>query len=448
MNERKILEAHDRQLWFARTIAKVGDRSPLGKLLILLAYFTDLPLLIQNWRDYLQQRKKYISDKFLGLDRAIIHTSYADVKQLINTVPQKRGNYLGPLRIDARSYFLGNPLSLGTNDEKHAGIRALISQVLPDPSENTEVLADLVEQALVRVADWGKLHVKNDIPKLMVALLHELIFEIKLSEEEITGSVAYIDNLGLATVPDLIHTTVLSSQTRSHIQHRENLIANYKKSPRYQEYLAIGSNHQLSEQEVLNNLFDAIHIAGTAGTSALLGSVFGVLCLDENLRANITSELDTIWDGTGTPDVRLSLEQLKITDKIILETARLYPPVRFVSQFSQSDREIEFSGKKCPFKTGTRLVASIFSANHDPQKYENPDNFNIERDYSDILSWNGENPERKCPGQSLSIALIKLFCLYAFKQYQWNCSSEVEWDMKQFGPFTPENLVLDGFSRK
>ena len=447
MNERKTLKAHDRQLWFARAIAKVGDRSPLGKLLILSAYFTDLPLLIQNWRDYLNQRKEYISDKFLGLDRAIIHTSYADVKKLIETIPQKRGNYLGPLRIDARSYFLGHPLSLGTNGEEHDGIRALILQVLPDPSQSTGVLAHLVDLALARAADWGKLHVKDDIPKLMVALLHELIFEIKLSEEEITGSVAYIDNLGLATVPNLIHTTVLSSQTRSHIQHRENLIANYKKSPRYQEYLAIGAKGQLTEQQVLNNLFDMIHIAGTAGTSALLGSVFGVLCLDENLRANVTSELDAIWDGTGTPDAG-SLEQFKITEKIILETARLYPPVRFVSQFSQSDQEIELAGKKCPFQAGTRLVASIFTANRDPQKYENPDNFNIERDYSDIVSWNGENPERKCPGQSLSIALIKLFCLYAFKLYQWNCSSEVKWDMKQFGAFTPENLVLDGFTRK
>lgn len=448
MNERKTLKAHDRQLWFARAIAKVGHRSPLGKILTLSAYFTDLPLLIQNWRDYLYQRKEHISDKFLGLDRAIIHTSYADVKKLIETIPQKRGNYLGPLRIDARSYFLGNPLSLGTNGEEHAGIRALILQVLPDPSETTEILAHLVDLALVRATDWGKLHLKDDIPKLIVALLHELIFEIKLSEEEITGSVAYIDNLGLATVPNSIHTTVLSNQTRSHIQHRKSLIATYTKSPRYQEYLAIGANYQLSEQQVLNNLFDTIHIAGTAGTSALLGSVFGVLCLDENLKANVISELDGIWDGTGIPDARLSLEQLKVTEKIILETARLYPPVRFVSQFSQSDQEVEFAGKKCPFQTGTRLVASIFTANRDPQKYKNPNDFNIERNYSDILSWNGENPERKCPGQSLSMTLIKLFCVYAFKQYQWKCSSEVEWDMKQFGAFTPENLVLDGFARK
>ncbi|KST62073.1 cytochrome P450 [Mastigocoleus testarum] len=447
MNERKILKAHERQLWFARAIAKVGSSSPLGQLLTLSAYFTDLPLLIQNWRDYLYQRKEHISDKFLGLDRAIIYTSYAGVKKLVETVPQKRGNYLGPLRIDARSYFLGNPLSLGTNGEKHDGIRALILQALPDPSQTTEILAHLVDLALARAVGWGKLHVKDDIPKLMVALLHELIFEIKLSEEEINASVAYIDNLGLATVPNPIHTTVLNSQTRSHIQHRKNLIATYKKSPRYQEYLTIGANYQLSEQEVLNNIFDTIHIAGTAGTSALLGSVFGVLCLDEQLKANVISELDLVWDGNETPNTR-SVDELKITEKIILETARLYPPVRFVSQFSQSPQEIEFAGKKCPFQTGTRLVASIFTANRDSQKYKNPDDFDIERDYSDILSWNGENIERKCPGQSLSIALIKLFCLYAFKKYQWNCSSEVEWDMKRFGAFTPENLVLDNFSQK
>jgi len=447
MEHQKILEVHERQLKFSRLLAKIGQNNPIGKVIRLRAYFLDLPVLTQQWRDYLYVRKQQISDKFLGLDQAVIHTSYADVKKLVETVPQKRANYLAPLKINARSYFLGNPLSLGTNGDEHTGIRALFFHVLPDPAETTEILAQLVDAALIRAAKQGTLNVKTDLPKMMVALLHELIFDIQLSETEITESIAYLRNLGLATIPNLIHNTLFRKKTRSHIQHRQRLIDAYKKSPKYQDYLAFGATHQLNEQQVANNLFDMIHIAGTAGTSDLLGSVFGVLCQDETLRVNVIAELDKIWDGQGTPNAQ-TLAQLELTEKVILETARLYPPVRFLSQLSTEFQEVEIGGERCPFQKGTHLMASLFNANRDPQKYESPDTFKITRDYSDILSWNGSNQERNCPGRSLSIAIIKLFCLYAFKQYQWRSFSDVEWDMKRLVSFTPTNLVLDGFARQ
>lgn len=447
MENQKILEAHDRQLNFSRLLAKMGRNNPIGKLIRLRAYFSDLPVLTQQWRDYLYVRKERISDKFLGLDLGIIHTSYTDAKRLVETVPQKRDNYLGPLKINSRSYFLGNPLSLGTNGDEHAGMRLLFFHVLPKPEETTEVLAKLVAQGLASAANQGTMNVKTDLPKMMVALLHELIFNIQLSEAEIAGSAAYIDKLGLGTVPNIIHNTLLREKTQPHIQHRQRLIESYKKSPKYQDYLKFGATHQLNEKQVANSLFDMIHVAGTAGTSALLGSVFGVLCQDETLRANVISELDGVWDSQTPPNAQ-TLAQLKLTENVILETARLYPPVRFVSQLSTDYQEVEIAGERCPFQKGTRLVASLFTANRDPKKYESPDTFKTTRDYSEILSWNGSNPERNCPGRLLSIAIIKLFCLYVFKQYQWRSFSEVEWDMKKFGPFTPMNLVFDGFSRR
>ncbi|MEQ9667848.1 cytochrome P450 [Coleofasciculus sp. G2-EDA-02] len=446
MENQKILEAHERQLKFSRLLAKIGRNNPLGKLICLRAYFLDLPVLTQQWRDYLYVRKEQISDKFLGLDQAIIHTSYADAKRLVETVPQQRDNYLGPLKINARSFFLGNPLSLGTNGNEHAGIRALFFHALPKPEETTEVLATLANQGLASVAKQGTMNVKTDLPKIIVALLHELVFNLKLSEAEIAGSAAYSANLGLATVPNIVHNTLLRKKTQPHIQHRQRLIESYKKSPKYQEYLAFGATHQLNEQQVANSLFDMIHVAGTAGTSDLLASVFSVLCQNEPLRANVISEIDAVWNCQDTPNAQ-TLAQLQLTEKVILETARLYPPVRFLNQMSTEAMEVEIGGQRCPFQKGTRLVASVFTAHRDPKKYESPDTFKTTRDHSDILSWNGSNPERNCPGRALSIALVKLFCLYALKHYQWRSFSGGEWDMKKFAPFKP-NLVLDGFARR
>ena len=446
MENPKILKGHNRQLFFLRLLAKVGIHSPLGKLIRLVAYFLDLSVLGSEWRNYLETRQN-LSKKFLGLDLALIHTSFLDAQKLIETVPQKRDNYLGPLKINARSFFLGNTLSLGINGKEHTDVRELFLQILGDSEQNTSILGELVEQALERVAQQQRFNVKDDIPRLMVELLHKYIFELQLSDQEIYRSVDYINNLALATVPNSIHTTILSSKTAPLIQHRRELLEKYKTSPKYQQYLEMAAFSQLNEERVTNQLFDMIHIAGTAGTSALLGSVFGVLSSDQGVQTRVVAELDSIWDGKATPNAQL-LEQLEITEKVIFETARLYPPVRFVSQLATEPQEIEIAGKQCPIQTGSRLIASIFTANRDPDKYDHPNEFRLTRNYSDLLSWNGDNQERKCPGRSLSITLIKLFCLYAFKRYQWTSCSTAEWDMNRFGQFTPQNLVFNGFTRR
>jgi cytochrome P450 len=133
---------------------------------------------------------------------------------------------------------------------------------------------------------------------------------------------------------------------------------------------------------------------------------------------------------------------------VILETARLYPPVRFVSQLAQEAGEVEIGTSKCPFQKGTRLLGSIFTANRDPARYENPDQFDVQRDFSDLLSWNGEGHERVCPGKALSIGLIQIFVLYLFKQYGWSSFTEVTWDFKKVTAVSPNTLVLQGFARR
>ncbi len=185
--------------------------------------------------------------------------------------------------------------------------------------------------------------------------------------------------------------------------------------------MAIGAQYQLNEDQIANSLFDMIHIAGTAGTSALLGSVIGILCLKNALRDEVISEINAVWDGKDTPN-RYALEQSTLIDKVILETARLYPPVRFVSQLTTEPGEVEIGSKQCPFQRGTRLLGS--------------------------LSWNGEGHERACPGRSLSIGLIKMFCFYLVKNYQWNSFTEVKWDFENVTAVTPNDLVLQGFTQQ
>ena len=443
----KVLQAHDRQLWLSPILAKVGYNTPIGKLLRLVVYYMDAIIMLGAWKDFLYIRKENLGDKYFAVDQAIMHSSHSQVRELMYTEPQLRGNDLGIIRILAPSYLLDNPLSLGTNGNEHTGVRALFFQALPEPSEKADVLGRLVERSLTEATQQGQLHIGNDLPKILLKILHEVVFDISLSEAEVIASRTYIKGLPLASLPNFVSKYLLAIKTAPNIRHRKYLIERYKQSPKWASYLQTGSQYQLNEHQIANSLFDMIHIAGTAGTSALLGSVIGVLCLDNALRDQVISELNAVWNGNESLN-RNALEQSPLINNVILETARLYPPVRFVSQLATESGEVAIAGQKCPFQKGTRLLGSIFTANRDAIRYNNPDSFDLTRDFSDILSWNGEGHERACPGKSLSIGFIKIFCFYLFKKYQWNSFTDVKWDFEKVTAVTPNDLVLQGFTQR
>lgn len=443
----RVLKAHHSQVKLSDQLAKVGYDTTIGKLLRLRAYYTDAFIMIKHWRDFLYIRKENIGDKYFAVDQAIMHSTHSQVHELMHVEPQLRGNDLGIIRILAPSYLLNNPLSLGMNGNEHTGVRTLFFQALPEPTTQTDVLGNLVNQSLSVAAKQRQLHVGDDIPAFMLQILHQLVFQISLSAEEIKASRAYIKGLALASLPSFISKYLLFFKTSPNIKHRRQLIERYKTSPKWAAYMQTAAQYRLNEHQVLNSLFDMIHIAGTAGTSALLGSVIGILCLDETLRREVIAEVNAVWDGREALNGQ-TLEQTTLIDQVILETARLYPPVRFVSQLTTQPGKVAIAGKQCPFQKGTRLLGSIFTANRDPNRYKNPEKFDVTRDFSDLLSWNGAGHERACPGKSLSIGLIKVFVLYLLQKYQWNSITKVEWDFSNVTAVTPNDLVLQGFTQR
>lgn len=445
--KQKVLKAHDSQIALSQRLEKVGYNSPLGKLLRLKSYYLEGFTILKAWRDFLYIRKENIGNTFFAVDHAIMHADHAQVKKLMQTEPQVRGNDLGIIKIIDSGYMLGHPLSLGMNGTEHTGIRAIFQQALPDPLEISVELGRYVDGFLSETTQVGKLHIGDDLPRFMVKILHHLVFQISLSEEDVTASRGYIKGLPLASLPNFISRFLLAFKTGPIIQHRKQLTQRYQTSPNWPAYVEIGKRYGLSPDQIANGLFDMIHIAGTAGTSALMGSVIGVLCINDTLRNDVLKEINTVWQETETPTSD-SLCQTSLLNSVVLETARLYPPVRFVSQLATESGDVDMGEQKCPFQKGTRLLGSIFTANRDPERYETPDDFLVTRDFSDLLSWNGDDHERVCPGRSLSFELIKIFCMYLLKNYQWEQSTEASWDFENVTAVTPNDLELQGFTTK
>ncbi len=444
--EFKALRTHDIQVGLARILAKMGYDSAIGKRLRLGVYYTEASIMLGAWRDFLEARVKTVGDKFFASDHAIMDASHEGVKKLMQTEPQIRGNDLGIIRILASSYMLGNPLTLGMNGDEHAGIREVFAEALPQPSAQLESMGRYIDRFLSDAAAQGQLHIGEDLPSLMVGLLHQLVFEMDLSEDEISGSRTFIKGLVLASFPEPL-SKVIQAIVKKPIRHRKQLINRYKQSPKWARYMEIGARHQLTEHQVANSLFDMIHIAGTAGTSALMGSVVGVLCLEDDARERAIAEINQAWGSKAAVPKKKALDQLSFLETVIFESARLYPPVRFVSQLAPNAGTVELGGQQCPFQKGTRLLGSIFTANRDAKRYSQPDQFDTERDFSDLLSWNGWDHERVCPGRALSIGVIKTFCLYLYKRYQWTDHTEVAWDYKKVTAVTPNDLILKCFKR-
>ena len=444
MTSNRILKAHDAQLWLSKIIAKVGYNSRIGTVLRLGAYYIDGLIMFTAWTEYLLLRRDRIGDVFLGVDQALFYNSHEDVKRLMAVDPQQRQNDLGIIRILASSFMLNQHLTLGWNGREHAGARAIFGLAVPKPKQIPDRLANSVDLALTEAAGKGQLHIGKDLPGMVANILHQLIFQIELSPQEIEIAAGYAGSVFLTSLPEILHQTILKGVVKKSIEYRKKLIQSYQQSPQWQSFMEVGAEYGLNRDQVAAAIFDMIHVAGTAGTSALLGSVIGMLCLDSNLKADVTAEIDTLWDGEGTPDAN-ALENSQLIEKVIIETARLYPPVRFSSQIATEAGEVEIGGKRCPFQKGTRMLHSIFTANRDPKKYENPDEFDINRDNSDMLGWNGYNHSRVCPGRSLSIGIIKMFCFYLLKKYQWDSASEVKWNMQTITAVTPNDLVLSGF---
>lgn len=441
----KVLKNHAHQVKLSSWLARTGYDTALGKLLRLQIYYRDALIILREWRAFLITRKTQIGNTFFAVDQAIMHADHAQVKQLMQVEPQIRGNDLGIIRILAPSYLLNHPLSLGMNGLEHQGARALFQQALPDPYEQTGLLEQPVKRFLSAAAQKGTLHIGDDLPQFMLEILHQLVFQVSLSEAEATDSRDFIKGLPFASLPNFVSRYLLWFITNPKIRHRQQMIERYQDAASWPTYLKTGQQYELDAHGIANSLFDMIHIAGTAGTSALMGSVIGVLCANSELKAEATAEATAVWPE-GAELTGETLRQATKLHSIILETARMYPAVRFVSQLAPEAGEVEVGAQRCPFQKGTRLLGSIFTANRDASRYENPDGFSTDRDFSDLLSWNGNNHERVCPGKALSIELIKIVCLHLLKYYQWTQSTEVKWDFEKVTAVTPNDLVLQNFS--
>ncbi|KAK4632000.1 Cytochrome P450 61 [Fulvia fulva] len=153
-------------------------------------------------------------------------------------------------------------------------------------------------------------------------------------------------------------------------------------------------------------------------------------------------------------DVALDvLEKMQYTRSVVKETLRYRPPVLMVPYLVKKDFPIPESNYVA--KKGTMIVPSTWLSLHDPEAYENPDNFVPERWTTGNAEEQGKNwlvfgtGPHYCLGQTYAILNLMLLLHKMSASYDWkhkvtNKSEEI----KVFATIFPMDDLQLSFSRR
>ncbi|MER7049856.1 pentalenene oxygenase [Streptomyces jumonjinensis] len=129
---------------------------------------------------------------------------------------------------------------------------------------------------------------------------------------------------------------------------------------------------RLDDKEIHDQVI-TVMAAGTETVAGTLTWIFHLLSVHPGIEAQLYDEIDTVLGGK--PPNWDDLPQLSLTDRIITETLRLYPPAWLFTRLTAS--EVEVAGIRLP--QGTTVVFSPAAVAHDTDAYPDERRFDPDR---------------------------------------------------------------------
>ncbi len=188
-------------------------------------------------------------------------------------------------------------------------------------------------------------------------------------------------------------------------------------------------------------LIDEILILFTAGhetTSNSLTFTAQLLALNPEWQEKIYQEISGLKDL----DLMSFVTKAKLTQQVIEESMRLYPPAYFIDRVNlEAD---DFEGLH--FEPGSNLLFSLHEVHRHPDLWEDPDDFKPERfaeggrKYSSQYFPFGAGP-RKCIGNNFAMFEMIIAVTELVSQYKLKAVSK-DIDIKPLITLKPKNAVL------
>lgn len=133
-----------------------------------------------------------------------------------------------------------------------------------------------------------------------------------------------------------------------------------------------GPDGSLTDAEVADELI-TLFLAGTGTVSASLAWALYEISRRPDVQRRIHDELDTVL--AGRPPGIEDLPALVHTRRVLTEVLRLHPPSWLLMR--RAVRPVTLGGVS--LSPGAEVFFSPYALHHDPQLYENPDDFDPER---------------------------------------------------------------------
>jgi cytochrome P450 len=195
-----------------------------------------------------------------------------------------------------------------------------------------------------------------------------------------------------------------------------------------QLFAARQSKPDLSMEEIEDHLMTMV-FAGYETTATALAFAWYSLARNPSIRQEFHEELATVLEGE--PPSYDDLAELDVTDRIIKETLRLYPPIHTIPR--QTATDIEFAGIRIP--EGKEVHLSMIHTHRDEQFYTDPLEFKPDRwtgtfedDLHDFAYIPFGAGRRTCIGREFSLLESKVVLATIGQQFRlrWEGENDVE----------------------
>ena len=297
---------------------------------------------------------------------------YADVQKLLTGVRSGVRTTDGRLfgvdeSVDGLRLFM-----LQQDPPNHTRLRKLVSHAFTPRALNAwrEEIQRVVDRCLDRVADRGEMDVIKDLALPVPSTIICEMLGVRVEDRDQFTQWTAQSTFGLAAglLPrEMVEMARAAGEAL--YGYFERLVAERRANPRDDLLSTLiraeEEGDKLSFDELMSQSIGLL-IAGFETTIGLIGN--GIRALIRNpeqlakLRAN--------------PE---------LAPKAVAECLRYDGPIVLTSRFLHEDAE--FGGKVIP--KDSLVWAMLTSANHDPEKFPDPDRFNIERDASDHVAFGG-----------------------------------------------------------
>lgn len=121
----------------------------------------------------------------------------------------------------------------------------------------------------------------------------------------------------------------------------------------------------LSDEEIVDQVLGLV-FAGHDTTALAMTYALHQLGTHDDVRARFHAELDAVLGGE--PPTLSDLADLAVTDRVVTETLRAYPPVHTIPR--ETTRAVELGGYR--LKPGTRTHLSVWGVQRDPRHWDDP----------------------------------------------------------------------------